>query len=174
VAAGERAWLSWSVALAAVTGIAYWIMKDLMPRTDPFSVLGHPWQPHALSAHVLLVPMVIFGLGLIARDHIFAGVRKSGRAGNGRSGLVTVLLAAPMVASGYLLQVFTSPGMRRWTALVHLGTGVVFAACFLAHLVVARRRRAETEERAESAPEAPAAHVQKHRERRRSAGARGA
>jgi len=43
----ERSWLSWSVAIVTITGAAYWVMKDLMPRTDPFSVLGHPWQPHA-------------------------------------------------------------------------------------------------------------------------------
>jgi len=140
--AWERACLSWSVATVTITGAAYWIMKDLMPRTDPFSVLGHPWQPHALAAHVLLAPLLVFGLGLIARDHILGGVRNGGRAGNGRSGLITVLLAAPMVTSGYGLQVVTSPGARRWMAVIHLATGLVFAAVFAAHLVAARRRRA--------------------------------
>jgi hypothetical protein len=152
----ERACLSWSVALATVTGIAYWIMKDLMPRSDPFSVLGHPWQPHALAAHVLIAPVVIFSLGLIAREHIFGGLRKGGRGGNGRSGLATVLLAAPMVASGYLLQVITAPGPRRFAALTHLVTGAVFAACFAAHLVMARRRGRAAAARLSPAPESPA------------------
>jgi len=146
--AWERACLSWSVALVTITGAAYWVMKDLMPRTDPFSVLGHPWQPHALGAHVLIAPLLVFGLGLIARDHILEGVRNGGRGGNGRSGLITLLLAAPMVASGYLLQVVTSPGARRWMTLIHLATGAVFAAVFAAHLVTARRRRAPARTRA--------------------------
>jgi len=144
----ESAWLSWSVALVTITGAAYWVMKDLMPHTDPFSVLGHPWQPQALAAHVLIAPLLVFGLGLIARDHILGGVRNGGRGGSGRSGLITVLLAAPMVASGYLLQVVTSPMTRRYAAFVHLATGLAFAVVFGAHLVTARRRRG----RARAAP----------------------
>jgi len=149
--AWERACLSWSVAIVTITGATYWVMKDLMPRTDPFSVLGHPWQPQALGAHVLVAPLLVFGLGLIARDHILGGVRNGGRGGNGRSGLITVLLAVPMVASGYLLQVVTSPGARRALALIHLATGLVFAAVFVAHLVAARRCRARA--RALAAPD---------------------
>jgi len=46
-----------------------------------------------------------------------------------------------MVASGYLLQVVTSPMARRWMALLHLATGLIFATLFAGHLVSARRRR---------------------------------
>jgi hypothetical protein len=156
MSAWERACLSWSVAIATITGATYWVMRDMMPRTDPFSVLGHPWQPHALGAHVLVAPLLVFGLGLIARDHILGGVMNGDRAGNGRSGLITVLLAAPMVASGYLVQVVTLPGARRWVALTHLVSGLVFAAVFAAHLVAARRRRAAARARAAPTPGEPA------------------
>jgi hypothetical protein len=153
--ATERAWLSWSVGLTAITGVAYFVMKDLMPRSDPFSVVGHPWQPHVLSAHVLIAPLLVFGLGLIARDHILGGVRNGGRRGNGRSGLITVFLAAPMVATGYLVQVVTGTGARRWIGLAHLGAGLLFAALFAAHIVAARRRRAAAQEHAVAGRGAP-------------------
>jgi hypothetical protein len=140
VSAFESRLLSWTVAIVTVTGIAYWVMKDLMPRTDPYSVLGHPWQPHALAAHVLVAPVVLFALGLIAREHILGGVR-NGR-GRGRSGLFSAAVAVPVILSGYLLQVVTAPGARRIVALLHLVSGILFALLFAGHLLTARRRRA--------------------------------
>ena len=43
-----------------------------------------------------------------------------------------------MIASGYLLQIFTDPGPRRWLAWVHIGCGVLFTTLFLVHLIVTR------------------------------------
>jgi len=141
---GERRLLYVSVSATALTGVTVWVMKDLLPRRDPFSVLGHPWQPHILAAHLLIAPAVIFALGLIAREHIVQGWRH-GRNGDGRrSGLLTVLWALPMILSGYLLQVVTDETLRRVLSVGHLATGLFFTALFLGHLVRAWRRRAAT------------------------------
>lgn len=138
---GERRLLFVSVSATALTGITVWVMKDLLPRRDPFSVLGHPWQPHVLAAHLLIAPAVVFALGLIAREHIVHGWRY-GRNGDGRrSGLLTVLWALPMILSGYLLQVVTGDLLRRLLSVGHLVSGLLFTALFLGHLVRAWRRR---------------------------------
>jgi len=137
----ESLLLNVSIALSAVSGIAYLVMRDLLKRTDPFSVLGHPWQPHALAVHVLVGPVVVFAIGLIVRQHIIERM-KNGKRSQGRlSGVMTIGLATPMVASGYLLQVSTSQEWRRILGWAHLATGLLFALLFGAHLVAAAMRR---------------------------------
>ncbi len=141
----ESLLLNVSIALSAVSGLAYLVMRDFLRRTDPFSVLGHPWQPQTLAAHLLVGPVVIFALGLIARDHIIERM-KNGRTPQGRlSGLMTIGLAAPMIASGYLLQTATGQEWRRILGWAHLATGLSFALLFGAHLIAAAMRRRGSE-----------------------------
>jgi hypothetical protein len=139
---GERRLLLVSVGGTALTGFTVWVMKDLLPRRDPFSVLGHPWQPHVLAAHLLVAPVVVFALGLIAREHIVQGYRYSVNGDGRRSGILTVLWALPMILSGYLLQISTGDATRRFLSVGHLVTGALFTALFVGHLVRALRRRA--------------------------------
>jgi len=134
----ERMLVNGSVVLTAATGFVYLVMKYFMTNDDPFSVLNHPWQPHVLALHLLVAPLLIFALGLIMREHVVGWLREE-RARRGRaSGIYTTLLAAPMIASGYLLQIFTDPEPRRWLAWVHIGCGILFTTLFLVHLVVSR------------------------------------
>jgi len=145
----ERLLLDLSIGLSASTGAIYYVMKDWMRPRDPFSVLGHPWQPHVLAAHVLVGPVAIFALGLIAREHIIERI-VSGRPQTGRrTGLFISSLALPMVLSGYLLQVVTAPAPRGFVSLLHLVSGLLFALLFVSHLVAtAARRRAAAARRA--------------------------
>jgi hypothetical protein len=46
-----------------------------------------------------------------------------------------------MIGSGYLLQVVTGESLRAWMADLHLVSGALFAALFLAHALTGRRRR---------------------------------
>lgn len=154
---GERRLLYVSVSATAITGVTVWIMKDLLPRRDSFSVLGHPWQPHILAAHLLIAPAVVFALGLIAREHIVQGW-KFGTNGDGRrTGLMTVLWALPMILSGYLLQIVTGDTPRRVLSLGHLVSGALFTALFAGHLVRAWRRRAAALRGGAGGAEAPPA-----------------
>ena len=144
----ERLLLDLSIALSTLTGSVYYVMKEWMRPRDPFSVLGHPWQPHVLALHVLAGPVVIFALGLIAREHIFERI-VSGRPLIGRrTGLLISGLGLPMIASGYALQIVTSPAGRKVLSLLHLVSGVLFALLFVGHLMAtAARRRAAASRR---------------------------
>ena len=154
---GERRLLYVSVSATAITGVTVWIMKDLLPRRDPFSVLGHPWQPHILAAHLLIAPAVVFALGLIAREHIVQGWRFGTNGDGRRTGLMTVLWALPMILSGYLLQIVTGDTPRRLLSLGHLVSGALFTALFAGHLVRAWRRRAAAQRDRTGAGETPPA-----------------
>jgi uncharacterized membrane protein YidH (DUF202 family) len=146
--AWERTLLQVSVFVSAATGLAFWVMKDLMRPLDDFSVVGHPWQPQALAIHVLAGPALVFALGLVTREHIVHQIRNGRSGAGGRSGLAAVALAAPMIVSGYILEVMTRPSPRAWMATLHLVTGALFAAAFAGHVVTAARaRRAACRER---------------------------
>jgi len=124
----------------SLTGAAFFFMKYLMSSADPYSVIHHPWQPHALSLHVIGGPIAVFALGLITRDHIVDRLldprQRHGRA----TGLVLLLLAPSMIASGYLLQVVTDPAVKRVLVGAHLVSGGLYALLFAGHLLVGRSR----------------------------------
>ncbi|HZN02714.1 MAG TPA: hypothetical protein VFD06_03905 [Candidatus Polarisedimenticolia bacterium] len=137
----ERLLLDLSIGLSTLTGLVYFAMKEWMRPRDPFSILGHPWQPHVLALHVLAGPVVIFALGLIAREHVFERI-VAGRPLTGRkTGLFIAGLALPMVGSGYALQIVTAPAGRRALALLHLASGLLFALLFVGHLLATAARR---------------------------------
>jgi hypothetical protein len=134
----EKLLLHASTSLATLTGVVFLVMKHLMTSADPFSVIHHPLQPYALDLHVLVGPVVVFAIGLIAREHIL-GRFLEGRPHRSRgAGIGTILLAAPMVASGYLLQVATGTLTRQALVVAHVATGALFALCLAVHLLSAR------------------------------------
>lgn len=132
----------WSVwitsALTVVTGVGYFVTKYLFSPEDPYAVVGHPWQPFFLKAHILVSPLLLFALGLIAVQHVWrhfvSGVRWSRR-----SGLTTALAVLPMVATGYLIQALTSAGWIRAMAWSHIAFGVLYGAGLVAHVWWIRR-----------------------------------
>ncbi len=136
----EKILLHVSTFVATLTGVAFLVMKYFMTSADPFSVIHHPLQPYALDLHVLAGPVVVFAIGLIGREHILGRfLERRPVAGRG-SGIATILLAAPMVASGYLLQVVTGEVTHRALVVAHVATGAVFALCLAGHLLAARNR----------------------------------
>jgi hypothetical protein len=141
VSAFERALLNASTCLVALSGGVFFYMKYLMTGDDPFSVIHHPFQPHALSLHVLLAPVLIFALGLITREHII-GYLLEPRQRRGRvTGIVALSLAAPMIVSGYLMQVLSDPAARRFLSWIHVAGGALYVLLFLGHLVGSRNGR---------------------------------
>ena len=141
----EKGLLGLATLLTAATGILFGAMKYLLRPPDPFSVINHPWQPALLSAHVLAAPLLLFGMGLIAREHILGRYRDP-RARKGRqTGILASVILIPMVASGYLVQVLVSRQWRSAVGIFHLGAGLVFLAAYGAHRILAARngRRGE-------------------------------
>jgi hypothetical protein len=131
-----------SIAVVAATGCAFAFMKYAMTSGDPFAVANHPWQPHMLSAHVLVAPLAVFAFGWTFANHIWPAVVNG--APNRGSGIATMLLIAPMVATGYLMQIATEETTRHAFAVVHWICSGAFVVGYLVHLrSTARKRRVE-------------------------------
>jgi hypothetical protein len=125
--------LNISVALMAITGVAFAVMKYWMKSDDPFAVVNHPWQPHALSAHMLFGPLAVFAFGWTFASHILPALVKG--APNRASGIWTIVLIVLMVASGYLMQVTTGDAIRKAFAVAHWISSGLFVVGYVAHLI---------------------------------------
>ena len=123
-----------SVLAIAVSGVVYGFMKYVMTGSDPDSPLGHPWQPGVLKAHVLAAPFLVFALGLIARGHALPKW-KSGETTGKKSGIFLLGLVAPLVLSGYAVQVFTGYSLRKGTGWGHTAAGVLYLLTYAGHLL---------------------------------------
>lgn len=135
----------WSVlissALAAITGVAYFWVKYAMVPTEPWAVINHPIQPWLLKSHIVLVPLLVFAVGMIATRHIWRHYR-SGMVLGRKSGLMTALSVVPMVVSGYLIQGVTAPSLLSIVTWTHIGTSVLFTVGVAVHSVLLTRHLA--------------------------------
>ena len=129
-----------SLGLIALSGVAFAVMKYLLVSDDPYSAAGHPLQPWALSVHVLVGPFAVFAVGLIFREHITGRRRQKNGQSTAGSGLYATALLAPMVASGYLLQVVTHETLRQVLVVVHLVSGGLYVTFYAVHIVRAYRK----------------------------------
>jgi hypothetical protein len=129
----SEAWLQHAAnALVGGTGLVYGWMRYLAEPVDPFAVANHPWQPHAQHLHVLCAPLLVFACGLIWSRHVWARVR-SGFRPRRPSGLALAASLAPMVASGYLLQVAVDERWRTAWIWIHVLVSCVWIAAYLVH-----------------------------------------
>lgn len=134
-------WSIWvSSALVTLTGVVYLGMKYLLPEPTGFSIVRHPLQPLFLKLHILSAPLLLFAFGAVAVRHIWRHMASRTRQGR-VSGWSAAITAAPMIFTGYCLQVFASEGWLRWLAIGHIATGGVFAVGLLLHQLVVRRGR---------------------------------
>lgn len=137
-------------AVAGVSGLTYAAMKYLLPRTDPFSAYGHPLQPHALKAHVLAVPVLLFVVGWLYGAH--AQHRLKGGDTRGRaSGRGILALTFVLALSGVLVQAFADASWRPAAAWIHGIIGTAFVAALAGHALVGRRGRVAAERPADGA-----------------------
>lgn len=134
-----------SVALTAVSGILFAVMKYAMTSDDPFAVVNHPLQPWMLAAHVVVAPLAVFAFGWMFSNHIAPGLANRA-ARSRRSGLSLVSSIAPMIVSGYLLQVTTGDVMRKAFAVTHWISSALFVVAFGMHAIAAIRKRMRNEE----------------------------
>lgn len=130
---GQVAYLNVTVALMAVSGAVFAWMKYFMKSSDPFAVVNHPWQPHFLTAHVLLGPLAVFAFGWTFANHIWPAFVN--HAPNRASGIATMLLIVPMVISGYLMQVTTGDALRHAYAVAHWISSGAFVLAYIVHLI---------------------------------------
>lgn len=136
----HRWFLYGSTIATALSGIAYFVMKRFLESDDPWAVINHPLEPWALKAHILSAPLMLFAVGLIATHHIWRSLRSRLPTGR-RSGLIASYAAGPLVVSGYLIQVITSPPTLEILAWAHLVLGVGVATAIGLHRAVLHGRR---------------------------------
>jgi len=132
----------WSLHLAALVTAGSGLMDGLLrwfgERVGEFGPEAHPWLGTAQHLHVLVAPCLVFSLGVMVRGHLWPRLGK-GREGR-RTGLGAGLLIAPMVFSGYGLQVAGSPTWRLGLSWVHGICAGIFLAAYLGHLAMGRWR----------------------------------
>lgn len=128
-----------TVALTTLTGAVFAVMKYWLEGADEFSVVNHPWQPHMLSAHVVIAPVVLFVLGWTFSNHMLPKYR-FGDDRNRKSGIGAMLLIAPMTLSAYLLQVSVDESLRQAMAIAHWVSSGVFVVAYALHLLQGRQQ----------------------------------
>jgi hypothetical protein len=141
----ERWLIHISTLLVGGTGLVYaWMLYFVRP-IDPYAVVNHAWQPQTQHLHVLAAPLLVFGVGVIWRRHVWAHWTQKVRRGF-LTGVTLGLTLVPMVASGYLIQTAVDPAWRKAWVVVHLIASGLWVMGYLAHqvrpvLAWLRRRR---------------------------------
>jgi hypothetical protein len=142
VSLAERLLLHLSALLTVGTGLLYGWLRYFGQRAGEFGPEPHPAQAWLQHAHILVSPVLLFALGMLIRGHVQPMLRRPAPVGR-RSGLVAVLVLAPMVLSGYGVQVVTEPGWRVGLAWLHGVFSLLFLAGYAAHLAKTRGRADE-------------------------------
>ena len=131
-------WERWSLHLAALatagTGLFDGLLRWFGTRMGEFGPEPHPWLGMAQHLHVLLAPLLVFTLGMMVRGHLWSRLRK-GPEGR-HTGLGAAFLIAPMIFSGYGLQVVTSPAWRGGFAWAHGISAGAFLLAYFGHLAL--------------------------------------
>lgn len=140
-----------STAVMTVTGVALAGMEYLLEPADPFAVVNHAWQPAMLKLHILSAPVMVFGIGMIFMRHIWPHFRAGLKKGR-RSGIWSMLLTVPMIATGYALQVLSSVSWLNTLGYVHLALGSAFAVGGALHFLATRRRQRRSADAGKAMP----------------------
>lgn len=134
----QTVYLHLCVLLTAATGVVFAWMKYFMTSSDEFAVANHPLQPHMLSAHVVVAPLLVFGLGWIFSDHIWPKFRGNGSP-NRRSGLWSMVMIVPMTLSAYLMQISTNESLHEAMKWLHIVSSGLFTVAYVVHLIAKPR-----------------------------------
>lgn len=131
-------WSLWiTTVLTGGTGLAYWYVKYFLEPSQPWAVINHPIQPWLLKAHIVVAPLLVFAVGMVMLGHIWRHFLAGVRWGR-RSGLTAMLSLAPMVLTGYAIQVLTHEGWLRAMAWSHIAFGGLYLLGFVLHARVFR------------------------------------
>ena len=130
----------WSLHIAAlltgITGLLYGWLRYYGQRMGEFGAEAHPLQATLQHLHVLAAPLLVFALGMVVRGHVLP-MWRNGRPGGRASGVLLALVLAPMVLSGYAVQVAVEPGWRLTFAWIHGVTSLLFLLAYCVHQVSA-------------------------------------
>ena len=130
-----------SSLLVGVSGIALFVLKDLVVIEGEFGPESHYLEDDVQAAHILTAPALVFACALIWQEHVWAKF-KSGARARRRTGLLLLSLLAPMILSGYLLQVSYSEPWREIWRVTHLVSSLVWLVAYGVHQLTPKRSKA--------------------------------
>lgn len=133
-----------SAALVGVTGLIYGWMRYFAESDDEFSIVSHPWQPEFHAAHLVTAPLLVFACGLVWRAHVWLRIKNDFRPRR-KTGLILALSVAPMILSGYALQVAVEEVWRNIWIVTHVATSLIWLLAYCVHQLAPRRESAATE-----------------------------
>ena len=129
---GQARFMHVASALVGATGVALFILKDLVVVEGDFGPESHPLEADALHGHILTAPALIFAAALVWQDHVWARI-KGGFRVRRRTGILLGSLLFPMIISGYLLQVSYEEPWREFWRLTHLGASFAWLLVYGIH-----------------------------------------
>ena len=133
----------WSLHLSALatiaSGLIHGWLKYCHQRMGEFGPEPFWAQGLLLRAHVLVAPLLVFTLGVMVRGHLLPALRAKHSRGRG-TGLALAALLAPMIVSGYAVQVCVDPAWRTALAWVHGPFSLLFLLAYGAHLARPRAK----------------------------------
>ena len=128
-----EAWLNHIATLAVGgTGLVYAWMTLLLEPEDEFALMNHPLQDEVQAMHLIFAPFLVFSVGMVARCHAWK-YALAGKKDRRRSGILLALGFAPMVASGYLLQISVQENWRNLFYWLHLGVSLAWILGYVLH-----------------------------------------
>ncbi|MCH2103901.1 MAG: hypothetical protein MK297_07825 [Planctomycetes bacterium] len=130
-----------SSLLVGVSGIALFVLKDLVVIEGEFGPESHYLEDDVQAAHILTAPALVFACALIWQDHVWAKFQSGARARR-RTGLLLLSLLAPMILSGYLLQVSYNEPWREIWRVTHLVSSLVWLVAYGVHQLTPKRSKA--------------------------------
>ena len=126
-------WALWLTTVAtAGTGTAYMWMKYFMEPLDEWAVINHPLEPLMLKLHIVSAPVLVFVFGAVLARHVIPQLRNDKRPMS-KSGLLVASGIAPMVLTGYLIQVVTHEPALKMLAATHIALGVTYVVILGVH-----------------------------------------
>lgn len=129
----ERWSLHAAALLTAGTGALDGGLRWFGQRMGEFGPEPSPWLGLAQHLHVLVAPLLVFTLGVLVRGHLRTRLRTgpSGRA----TGLALAAFIAPMVLSGYAVQVAVDPAWRIVLSWSHGLSAGLFLLAYAGHVL---------------------------------------
>ena len=128
------------LAITAMAATGFWLLWIVFLSSPPeeteleMFAVEHRWQPLLTTIHIVVAPVLVFAVGFIWTEHIWKRIGfKNAQRRN--TGIVLVLVFVPLVLGGYCLQVVESETFRSALGWIHAGAGVLFAACYVSHLI---------------------------------------
>ncbi len=118
--------------LVAGTGVVWAWMLWFVEPSDEFAIVNHPWEPFFHHAHLWFAPSLILAVGVSWKGHVWRRWRKR-KVASRRSGTALLLLFAPMVISGYLIQTAEQEGLRRTWVAIHVTSSLLWVIGYLIH-----------------------------------------